>query len=169
MSGRSCRSLGSHPREQECFYLRLHAETFAYELRREMQVRSEGGPWLLQEWVVALERERQEILDTILKIEQVQDEECSLLSVYPSVGVPFRGISDSSLRPNHPTTASVPHTDVTFPNNRQNSTSRSDTASRSSFSTNNIPSPSQRRDFFHHPAFDEIDGVLVAILLLCHA
>jgi hypothetical protein len=159
MSARSCRNL----REQECFYLRLRAETFAYELRREMQVRSEGGPWLPQEWVVALERECQEILDTIRQIEQVQDEESSPPSVHPSAGV--LAIP--------PTTAMAdPHTDFTLHNSRNippssQNTSSSDTASRSSFATNDIPSPSQRSEFFH-PAFHGIEGALVVKFLLGH-
>jgi hypothetical protein len=151
-------------REQECFYLRLRAETFAYELRREMQVRLEGGPWLPQEWVVALERECQEIQDTIHQIEQLQDEESSPSSVHPSAGV---------LLTVPPTTAmAVPHTDITLqdqniPPASQN-TSSSDTASRSSFATNDIPSPapSLRSEFFNQSAFHEIEGVLVVSISL---
>jgi hypothetical protein len=167
MSARSRGTLGGHwnPREQECFYLRLLAETFAYELQREMQVRSEGGPWLPQEWVVALERERQEILDKIHHIEQV--EQPSPPSVHPSADVLLTIPSTTAM-------ARVLHTDIPLhnsPPSSQNSTSHSDSNSRSSFATSNIPLPAHRlqNEFFYHSAFHEIEGVLIAISLLGYA
>jgi hypothetical protein len=48
--------------DRECHLMRLRAETFAFELLQEKQVRSEGGNALPEEWVAHLEREREKIL-----------------------------------------------------------------------------------------------------------
>ena len=63
----------TRPFDRECHLLRLLADTFAYELNREMQLRLEGAVPLPVEWVDYLERERQKILDKIHQINRLQD------------------------------------------------------------------------------------------------
>jgi hypothetical protein len=149
--------------DQECHLLRLLAETFAYELERERQVRLEGGPSLPQEWVTYLQRERQDILDKIRQIEHASGEYIpssnKFLAEYaiPAVNPPV-------LRTVPPTPALVPHTtDIKLHNSRsltRQSITGNESASRSNISTNNInvPSPSEQTYFFERTALREIEA-----------
>jgi hypothetical protein len=160
--------------DQKGFYLTLLLEAFTYELEREMQVRSEGGPSLPQEWVAHLERNCQAILD---KIHQNHDEhgpddweESSLPS--DKIQEAYTGTTPTVVHPSMqrvvPPTP-VPRLDIALHNGRnstlvpssQSITSSSNATGRSNLSSN-IPSPSQQHvGFLGRPVLREIEGMLV--------
>jgi hypothetical protein len=54
-------------------FLRLLAETFAFELELESQLQLRGAATLPPEWAASLERERQEILDEIRQRDALEE------------------------------------------------------------------------------------------------
>jgi hypothetical protein len=137
--------------------LRLLAETFAYELEREMRIRSAGGPSLPQEWVAHLEHERQEILD---KIDQSKYD--GLDELEESVSHSNK-IQIATLHP--PMLCTVPPTTVPRvpPSSQSNITQAgSDSAQASglpvNLSTNNVSSPGEQKGFCYRPALRENEG-----------
>ena len=48
--------------DRECRLMLLRADTFLFELLREMQIRAEGGKALPEEWVAHIQHEHEKIL-----------------------------------------------------------------------------------------------------------
>jgi hypothetical protein len=144
-------------------FLRLLAETFAFELEWERQLQLRGAATLPQEWAASLECKRQDILDEIRQRDALEESYTSESTAQSQVAPSFIAHTPPSA---HVPYANEVHHGGVIPHTNQ-SVSES---VRGSGSTSTIAGPSRPEQTVCLPVLSETEarGMLDFVLYPCH-